>query len=104
MPTHRTRPDWITLVAAYRQSGLSSPKFAAQAGVNASTLSWWAQRLRAEEKNAGLVRVEVFEPPAAKPQSFVHATVGPAELRFTADAAPAYLGELVAAISRATRC
>ncbi len=37
---------WIALVAAFENSKLTMRAFAAQHGVNASSLSWWRRRLR----------------------------------------------------------
>ena len=106
MPTLHRRAWWRETVAAYRQSGLTAKAFAETAGVNPSTLWWWAKQLRRETNAVQLVRVQVVEPSpvlASQPRE-LFATVGPAELRFCSDVAPAYLGELVAAIARATRC
>jgi hypothetical protein len=42
---HESREVWEKRVARWRDSGLSSREFAAEVGVNARTLAYWAWRL-----------------------------------------------------------
>ncbi len=106
MSATHSRASRREIVAACLRSGLSVKAFAHQIGVKPSQLSWWKRQLAEEPHRSDLVRVEVVDasPVPSRQPSMVHATVGPAELRFSTDIAPAYLGELVAAIARASRC
>ena len=42
-----SRAEWAKRVERWRDSGLTAKEFAAEAGVNASTLAYWSWRLRA---------------------------------------------------------
>jgi hypothetical protein len=48
-----TRDRWAGLVRRWRQSGETARTFAASAGVNAGTLSYWAWRLKRDGNGAG---------------------------------------------------
>lgn len=54
------REKWRGLVRRWRDSGLTRDEFAARAGVNARTLSYWKWRL---EKNEGLKRTAKSDAP-----------------------------------------
>lgn len=41
-----SRAEWAKRVQRWRDSGLTAKEFAAETGVNASTLSYWSWRLR----------------------------------------------------------
>ena len=43
-----SRAKWERLVGRWRRSGLTSREFAARAGVNRGTLTYWAWRLKRE--------------------------------------------------------
>jgi hypothetical protein len=45
-----SRDDWAKRVERWKDSGLSAKVFAAEVGVNASTLSYWKWRLAADSK------------------------------------------------------
>jgi transposase len=59
--------SWAREVARWRRSGLSAAEYASGRGLKASTLTWWAWRLRREERKRGhevaLVPVEVVHDP-----------------------------------------
>lgn len=42
------RQEWSRRVAEWRRSGKTSKDYAAETGVNASTLLWWSTKLRGE--------------------------------------------------------
>lgn len=44
-----TREEWRVRVAKFASSGLTTKAFAAQEGLNPSTLAWWKGQLQAEE-------------------------------------------------------
>lgn len=48
MARRRSAEQWRELVAAWRASGLTAARFAATRKIKASTLSWWAWKLRGE--------------------------------------------------------
>lgn len=51
-----SRAEWQSHIRAWKASGLSSTEYAAGAGINANTLTWWQWRLgkdRAPENRAG---------------------------------------------------
>ena len=51
------RRIWKQRVAGWRASGESAEKFSAGRGYAASTLKWWASRLRSDAAAAPVVRV-----------------------------------------------
>ena len=63
-----TREKWRERVAQWRSSGQTAREFAARRGVNASTLSHWAWRLRQEPRGgAALARVPTMIEVHARP-------------------------------------
>lgn len=67
-----TKSTWRQRVASWRASGLTADEFAAQQGVVAGTLKWWASRLKREEptQSAPVVRmarvIRTSAPPVAR--------------------------------------
>jgi len=62
-----TKSTWRQRVASWRASGLTADEYAAQHGLVAATLRWWASRLKREERTqeAPLVRMaQVMRAPA----------------------------------------
>ena len=47
MTETRTHRQWLTQVRRWKASGLSRGEYAAKAGLNPSTLGWWAWKLKA---------------------------------------------------------
>lgn len=47
MKQRADRQEWARRVAQWRRGGKTSKEFAAEIGVNPSTLLWWSTRLRA---------------------------------------------------------
>ena len=45
-----TQARWLEHVRAWKASGLPGKDYAARAGINARTLSWYASRLRVDSK------------------------------------------------------
>lgn len=45
-----SREDWAKRVERWKDSGLTAKEFAAETGLNASTLSYWKWRLGAEQR------------------------------------------------------
>jgi transposase len=45
----RAASEWAQLVEQWKRSGLTARDFAAQAGINPRTLTWWKWRLKAGE-------------------------------------------------------
>jgi hypothetical protein len=64
-----TNQKWAERVGAWRSSGLSASEFAAGQGYEASSLRWWASRLRRE----GPLRLV---PVVARPSSSSEMAVG----------------------------
>lgn len=66
-----TAQRWARLVAAFERSNSTAAAFAAQHGVNPSTLMWWRSRLRTGAISGGFVPVElpvvVAQSQAARP-------------------------------------
>lgn len=61
-----TESEWRRRVQAWRASGESATQFAARAGYNARTLTWWSSRLRAKASPpVRFVRVVAPETPAS---------------------------------------
>lgn len=76
-----TRAEWAEVVAKWRASGLTSREFAAQAGVNANSLSHWAWQLnRAAKGKSGGQRERKGRKASPLPVVEVSATLG--ESRF----------------------
>lgn len=50
----RTREDWGELIERWGRSGLTARAFAAEAGVNAHTLTYWKWRLRKDTRSPTL--------------------------------------------------
>lgn len=48
MRQRANRREWSRRVSEWRRSGKTSKEFAAETGVNASTLLWWSTRLQGE--------------------------------------------------------
>ena len=48
-----SQEEWAKRAQRWKDSGLSAREFAAETGLNAKTLSWWASRLRREGGTAG---------------------------------------------------
>ena len=46
-----SREDWAKRVERWKDSGLTAKEFAAETGLNASTLSYWKWRLGAEQRD-----------------------------------------------------
>ena len=70
-----TRTDWAKRVQRWKDSGLTAREFAAEAGLNAGTLQYWASKLRRESRrqqseepdsaSTALTFVELSHQPAA---------------------------------------
>jgi hypothetical protein len=64
--TRQTAAEWAREVAAWRRSGLTAAAFASRRRLKASTLTWWAWKLRRdadpqEGRELALVAVEVVD-------------------------------------------
>ena len=46
----QTREDWAKRIERWKESGLTAAEFAAEAGINAHSLSWWQWKLSAEAR------------------------------------------------------
>lgn len=70
------RADWAKRVQRWKDSGLTAREFAAETGLNAGTLQYWAWKLRREARkqrkpqasdaSTALTFVELSHPPAAQ--------------------------------------
>jgi len=99
------RERWRRHVRAWKASGKSSTEYAAEAGINAHTLTWWSWRLRTErgdgQKRAGAKRpelefVEFTAPGVATPQSSAfELEVGGVRVRLPSDFETAALRRLL---------
>ena len=108
------RPSDISaLIQAYRESGLGLKRFAQEQGISANRLHYWiyqkhrAPKRKARAKNAGDVRGPVFQEVKLDPgSSFMQnwsAEVSLARglsIRFSAAAAPGWIGAVVQALQR----
>jgi hypothetical protein len=65
----RSRREWEEIVREYLASGKSAAEFAAERGVNRSTLLWWSSELKRKPVAAAptFVDVVVSEPAVAEP-------------------------------------
>lgn len=46
----QNRREWSERVSRWRRSGKTSKEFAAETGINPSTLLWWSTKLRADRR------------------------------------------------------
>jgi len=60
-----TEATWEKRVAAWRASGLTAAEFSAGQGFAASTLRWWASRLRHAKKAPQIALARVVTRPSA---------------------------------------
>lgn len=58
----RSRPEWLSEVQQWRQSGQSASEYARAHDLDAGTLAWWASRFK---KEAGIPRVRRNKPKPA---------------------------------------
>ena len=62
-----TETTWAKRVAAWRASGLTAAEFSAGRGFAASTLRWWASRLRHAKKAPQLALARLVARPSMSP-------------------------------------
>ena len=51
-----SRAEWAKRVERWQDSGLTAKEYAAETGLNASTLSYWKRRLVSKAKGASVFR------------------------------------------------
>lgn len=56
-----SRTEWTKRVERWKDSGLSAREFAAETGINASSLNSWSWRLRAEERRGQEAPMEIAD-------------------------------------------
>ncbi len=120
----RSREEWRQLVVELEKSGLPRQGFAASRGINWRSLENWRYRFRREQRGrAGtrraaaaveFVPVRLLGPRPATPEpsmtrermtgDVIEARVGATHLRFLAGVDSAYVGQLLAALSRELAC
>lgn len=66
-----SREIWEKRVARWRDSGLSAREFAAELGIKAGTLGWWASQLRRGESGGTALRPRRRREPAHAEGDFV---------------------------------
>lgn len=76
-----SRAKWERLVERWRRSGLTSREFAARAGVNRGTLTYWAWRLKRESGG------DLDAGEAARPLPVIELTAEIGESRFELEVA-----------------
>lgn len=64
MKKYRTKADWLSLVDAFEQSGLTQTEFCAQRGLNAKYFSLRRMKLKAQPEPSGFTQAVVGEPKA----------------------------------------
>ena len=108
------RTKWVSIVAKYRQSGLSKPEFAGRHGLNLKHLQNWAYRLpepgRAVPKRKARrtqvrmvpVRVAAAAPTPTLAGVQVLVDIRTLQMAVPADADPTRVGALVKAMREAT--
>jgi inactivated superfamily I helicase len=105
-----TQTKWAERVQAWRASGKTADEYASVFEFQASTLRYWASRLKTEaaKKPAAIVRVvrraarEVAaEPVGADVQSEVEVAVGGARILVRPGFDPEFLRQVAAALGRA---
>lgn len=72
-----SRETWAKRVERWRDSGLTAKEYAAEAGINAHSLSWWKWRLSSGSKARGRVprtRRPPSRRPTASPLMFIEMT------------------------------
>lgn len=99
--------EWPARVSAWRASGKSAPEFCADKDYSATTLYWWASRLKREGQprvrrkstSLRLARVVRTPPDETPNQAPIVLQVGPARLEIGRGADPATLSHVLAALS-----
>lgn len=106
-PGRRTAAEWAREVAGWRQSGKTAAAYAAERGLKASTLSWWAWKLRHDVESCArreitLVPVEIVgeEGDADAGGEWELVTVEGHRLRGDGGLAPELAAALVTAVVR----
>ena len=107
------RPSDISaLINAYRESGLGLKRFAQEQGISATRLHYWiyqkhrAPKRKASAKETGVIRGPVFQEVKLDPGSSFQNWAAEASLarglsiRFSATAAPSWIGAVVQALQR----
>ena len=110
MQTSSAQAKWSRLVAEWKRSGLTARQFASKRRLAASTLSWWAWRLRSqgalpgEQAGSGveLVSVEVDES-QTDGGGWELSLPGGAVLRVEGPLEPASLREILSTVTRRRR-
>jgi hypothetical protein len=96
--TKETEAEWAERVAAWRESGLSAPRFVAGKSFAASTLRYWASRLKGAPSQGPTImfaRVERTEQAATRP---VTVLLVDARLEVFADTDEAALAKAIRAV------
>lgn len=98
-----SRAEWTKRVERWKDSGLTAKEFAAETGINASSLNCWSWKLRAEARQEGQghgVAEEIEEASTAcsiaSPTAFVELPVATARRAAEPAPAPAMLELLLA--------
>jgi hypothetical protein len=107
------RPSDVTsLIEAYRESGLGLKRFAQEQGISATRLHYWiykkhrAPKGKASANDRGVIRGPVFQEVKLDPGSSFQNWAAEASLsgglsiRFSATAAPSWIGAVVQALQR----
>ena len=101
------RARWVEVVEAWRRSGLTQVAFAEARGLRLGALRAWCRWLGASPRGASTRPREPVESPAfveVRPVAFASRTAAELELggglvlRVRGDAAPAFVGAVVAAV------
>lgn len=95
------RETWKTRVKAWRASGKTAPEFAAEHGLEASTLRWWASQLRHEPASSAHVQLARVEVVAASAASALVVEVGAARIEVRDGFDRALLRDVVSALGGA---
>jgi hypothetical protein len=100
--------EWPARVAAWRASGKSAPEFCADKDYSATTLYWWASRLKRDgapkprHKPMRLARVVRAAHAEARERAPLVLQIGPARLEIGRGADQATLSNVLAALAESS--
>lgn len=91
--------QWEGLVADFRASGLSGPRWCAQKGFKLRQLRYWVGKFRAADPHGSATTWVAVTPPVAIAPSGLTIRIGVAEMRVDPGCDPALLEAVIRALS-----
>ncbi|MCL5049386.1 IS66 family insertion sequence element accessory protein TnpA [Aliidiomarina haloalkalitolerans] len=96
--THRTREQWLELIAEFEQSGLSQKDFCDQRGLSPAYFGQRRLRLQREAEDNG-VGFALAVPKSPTSQQTVQLRIGQTELVLPLSVSPRWVAQLVKELS-----